>query len=57
MVCSLLSEGIGHTPAHGLVLARFNDVPFMIYDEAHRMAGIYDGSGWQLVSNRRSQSP
>ena len=29
--------------------ARFNDVPFMIYDEAHRIAGIYDGSGWQLV--------
>lgn len=29
--------------------ARFNDVPFMIYDKAHRIAGIYDGSGWQLV--------
>lgn len=29
--------------------ARFNTQPFIIWDEKHRLAGAYDGSGWQLV--------
>lgn len=28
---------------------RLNDQPFVIYDEAHGIAGVYDGQGWQLV--------
>lgn len=28
---------------------RFNVQPFMIFDEAHLVAGVYDGSGWRLV--------
>ncbi len=33
----------------GHFAARFNDQPFIIYDENHRLSGIYDGSSWQLV--------
>ena len=29
--------------------ARFNVQPFIIYDENHHMAGVYDGEGWHLV--------
>ena len=28
---------------------RLNDQPFIIYDEAHHLAGVYDGTSWQLV--------
>lgn len=28
---------------------RFNVQPFIIYDERHRIAGVYDGADWQLV--------
>ena len=28
---------------------RLNDQPFIIYDEAHHMAGAYDGRRWHLV--------
>lgn len=30
--------------------ARLNDQPFIIYDERHGIAGVYDGNRWQLVS-------
>lgn len=29
--------------------ARLNDQPFIIYDENHHLAGVYDGCRWQLV--------
>lgn len=29
---------------------RFNVQPFVIYDEAHAICGVYDGSGWHLVN-------
>ena len=29
--------------------ARLNIQPFIIYDEMHHMAGVYDGNDWQLV--------
>ena len=29
---------------------RFNTQAFIIYDEVHHLAGIYDGSGWYLAS-------
>lgn len=29
---------------------RFNDQPFIIYDEVHRLSGIYDGEGWYLAT-------
>lgn len=32
-------------------VARFNVQPFIIYDENHRIAGVYDGNGWSLVSD------
>ncbi|WP_087881533.1 TIGR03915 family putative DNA repair protein [Arabiibacter massiliensis] len=28
---------------------RFNTQPFIIYDEVHAIAGVYDGDGWYLV--------
>lgn len=28
---------------------RFNVQPFVIYDEAHGISGVYDGNGWRLV--------
>ena len=37
--------------------ARFNDVPFLIYDEAHHIAGIYEGSGWHLVQTDELKLP
>lgn len=33
----------------GYFADRLNDQPFIIYDEAHRIAGVYDGRSWQLV--------
>lgn len=30
--------------------ARFNTQAFIIYDEVHHLAGIYDGSGWYLAA-------
>ena len=30
--------------------ARLNDQPFIIYDERHHVAGVYDGRTWSLVS-------
>lgn len=35
----------------GYFAARLNDQPFMIYDEVHHLAGVYDGRGWQLVQD------
>lgn len=28
---------------------RFNTQPFLIYDEVHHLAGVYEGAGWSLV--------
>ncbi len=28
---------------------RFNTQPFVIYDEVHQMAGVYEGNGWHIV--------
>ncbi len=33
----------------GHFAARFNDQPFIIYDENHKLSGIYDCRSWQLV--------
>lgn len=33
----------------GYFAARLNDQPFIIYDENHRIAGVYDGTRWELV--------
>ena len=33
----------------GYFAGRLNDQPFIIYDEQHHMAGVYDGKAWQLV--------
>ncbi len=30
---------------------RFNVQPFVIYDDNHRIAGVYDGNDWSLVSD------
>ncbi len=38
-------------------VARFNIQPFMIYDENHEMAGIYDGNDWQLVAGDAANIP
>ncbi len=29
---------------------RLSDMPFIIYDEVHEMAGVYDGGDWYLVN-------
>ena len=34
----------------GHFTARLNDQPFIIYDENHHLAGVYDGRKWQLIS-------
>ena len=31
--------------------SRFNIQPFIIYDEAHGIAGVYDGNDWSLVAS------
>ena len=33
----------------GHFAARFNIQPFILYDERHDVAGVYDGHGWKLV--------
>ena len=30
-------------------VARFNVQPFLIYDEVHHIAGVYDGHDWHLI--------
>jgi len=35
----------------GYFAERFNIQPFIIYDENHHIAGIYDGSDWSLVAD------
>ena len=37
--------------------ARFNIQPFMIYDEVHHLAGVYDGTRWYMVRDRISSVP
>ena len=37
--------------------ARFNIQPFIIYDEVHCLAGVYDGDGWYLVKDVIEQVP
>ena len=34
----------------GHFVARFNVQPFIIYDETHHIAGVYDGHQWSLVA-------
>ena len=34
----------------GYFSARLNDQPFIIYDERHHVAGVYDGFKWGLVA-------
>ena len=29
--------------------ARFNTQPFLIFDETHKLAGVFEGDGWHLV--------
>ena len=33
-------------------VARFNIQPFIIYDENHQIAGVYDGNDWHLVADK-----
>ena len=37
--------------------ARFGQEPFVIYDEAHRLAGLCDGRSWRLVPTEGIQAP
>lgn len=41
----------------GYFAARLNDQPFIIYDERHRVAGVYDGRRWELVSGEVAELP
>ena len=41
----------------GHFAARLNDQPFIIYDESHGIAGVYDGSAWHLVAARAVNVP
>ncbi len=36
---------------------RFNTQPFVIHDEAHHLAGVYEGSDWYLVRTDRLDLP
>ena len=36
----------------GHFAARFNVQPFIIYDETHHIAGVYDGHRWSLVAGQ-----
>ena len=38
-------------------VARFNTQPFIIYDENHHLAGIYNGNDWQLVDGEATDVP
>ena len=35
----------------GHFVERFNVQPFIIYDERHHLAGVYDGNDWHLVAD------
>ncbi len=35
----------------GHFVSRFNVQPFIIYDENHHVAGVYDGNDWSLVAD------
>ena len=37
--------------------ARFNTQPFIIYDEAHHLAGVYEGKAWYLVPTKTLDTP
>ena len=41
----------------GHFTGRFNDQPFIIYDEAHEIAGVYDGFTWELVRGQAANVP
>ena len=41
----------------GWFAARYNTQRFVIYDEAHKLAGVYDGRSWYLVSGIEPQLP
>ena len=41
----------------GYFADRLNDQPFIIYDEAHHIAGVYDGGSWQLVRGDAADVP
>ena len=41
----------------GYFAARLNDQPFIIYDEAHRIAGVYEGTNWSLVAADAIDAP
>ena len=49
--CSVVPLVMGH------FVARFNVQPFIIYDENHHIAGIYDGNDWQLVEGEVTGEP
>lgn len=36
---------------------RFNVQPFIIYDENHHLAGVYDGNDWSLVADKVVNMP
>lgn len=36
---------------------RFDTQSFVLYDENHHLAGIYDGSDWQIVKTDKLQAP
>lgn len=40
----------------GHFAARLNDQPFIIYDENHKLSGIYDCRSWQLVRGEAHES-
>lgn len=37
--------------------ARFNTQPFIIYDEVHKIAGVYDKASWYLVNAKQITLP
>lgn len=41
----------------GHFAGRFNDQPFIIYDETHHIAGIYDGNRWELARGTLADMP
>jgi len=36
---------------------RFSDMPFLIHDTAHHLAGVYNGNGWYLVESEELTPP
>ncbi len=41
----------------GHFVERFNMQPFIVYDEVHHVAGVYDGRGWYLVRTDGDSAP